>query len=373
MANKKLFFDGTPLTNKHLSGVGQVVLETLRALDTEEYASRYDVFIFVPLGEAILLERFAFKHIRTKTLPYPHKFLSLFSRLRFAPPLDLFLGSGMYIFGNFRNWNLLRSKSVTYIHDVSFKAYPEFVQPQNLTYLQKYIKTWLRRADVLVTVSQSAKAEIEQELGVKDVRVVPNAVNTALFYPRSDEEVLSVRNKWELPESYHVFIGNIEPRKNLVTMIQAFWTYVKKFGRDETLVIVGGSGWRNEEIFAAMDQAREDGVSIIHPNSFVPDEDLPAIISGAKTLMQLSWHEGFGLPVLQALACGTPVLASDIPVLHEATGKNDARVVFVDPSDVGAMTDAIERASKLGHVKDPANIATWQESIKQLTQLVDDL
>lgn len=108
MKNKKqrLYIEGTPLIGRYISGVGKVLLETLLALDTKQYASKYSIYVFIPFDERKKIDKYKFKYIKIKLLPWPHKFLSLFSRMRFSPPIDLFLGKGIYVFENFRNWNL---------------------------------------------------------------------------------------------------------------------------------------------------------------------------------------------------------------------------------------------------------------------------
>lgn len=371
MKKRRILLDATPLVDTHVSGVGKVLKETLRVLDTKEYTDRYTISIFVPFDEFKKAKALGYKNIVVKRLPYPHKFFSLFSRFSVGPPIDLFLGKGTYVFSNFRNWTLLFSHSITYIHDVTFKLFPDFVQARNLAYLQKYIPVWLKRADTVVTISQTSKGEIESELGLQDVKVVPNAVDGTEFTPRTESEISKVRNKWKLPENYFVFIGNIEPRKNLSNMIKAFRQYVTDAGVDDTLVIIGGGGWKNEEILAEIMSARSAGVQIVRPDGYVPDEDLPAIISGAKALLQLSWHEGFGLPVLQALACGTPCVASDIPSLHEAALGNDDNVVYAKPDDVSSIANAIDKSGKKPHVSTPKNIPTWDDSVKKLIDLIE--
>lgn len=370
---KSLYFDATPLIEKHVSGVGKVLQETLKVLDSEAYASKYNLYIFVPINEAKKAKALGYKYIKLKVLPYPHKFFSLFTRLKWAPPIDIFLGRGVYIFENFRNCTLLFSKSITYVHDVAFKIYPEYIQERNLAYLDKYIPLWMSRTDQVVAISPSAREEIERELQLRDVAVVLNAVNTNEFYPRTKDEVVRAREKWDIPEDYMLFIGNIEPRKNLVNTIKAFCRYVQKTGSNEALVLVGGGGWRNEEILKEIEKAKQKGVMVIRPNGYVPDEDLPPLITGASALLQLSWHEGFGLPALQALACGTPVAASDITPLHEVAEHNEDRVEFAAPNDIDQLADAIKRAASKSHATQPQHIATWNNSVAELEAIIDRL
>lgn len=367
MSKKKLFFDGTPLIGKYVSGVGKVLQETLYALDIPEYANLYDMSIFLPIDEKGKLDGFQFKYIKVKYLPYPHKFLSLFSRMRLSPPIDIFLGKGVYVFENFRNWNLLFSKSITYIHDVAFKVFPEFVEERNLNYLNKNINKWKHRADVVVTVSEASAADIKKKLGI-DAKVIANAANGALFYPRSRDEIKKVTSRWDIEGEYYIFIGNIEPRKNLENTIDAFRGAIKS---DEQLVLIGGGGWKNEEILEKIKET-EKGV-VYRPDGYVPDEDLPALISGARALVHFPWYEGSGLPILQALACGTPVAASNIAPLIEVVEGSEDRVVFSDPGNITEMTQAIIEASKKPHGEAPQRNVSWQDAAEKLSDIVKSL
>lgn len=369
---KRLFFDATPIIDRYISGVGKVLLETLRALDTEYYSQKYDIFIFVPINEAKKLERFSFKYIKTKWLPYPHKFFGLFSRFKFGPPIDVFLGEGTYIFENYRNWNLLLSKSITYIHDPAFKLYPEYIQKRNLDFLSKYINLWIQRTDKIVTVSESAKSDIKEALNVNDAVIVHNASSPEMA-PKSKKEIDRALSKWGIPKRYYVYLGNIEPRKNLVNLIKAFSEYSTDQNSQEALVLIGGDGWNNDEIYKEIEKTRAAGVNIVKPASYVPDEDIPALLSGAIALLQLSWHEGFGMSVLHSLACGTPVVAADIPSLREAAIGNEQNAVFVDPASTRDISKAINDVKKIPHRRHPQNIPSWSESVKDLEKIIDKL
>jgi len=319
----KIFIEATPLINKHLSGVGQVTLETVRALDNEKYKSNYDIKVFVPFDEKSKMEKYTFKNIKIVSIPLPHKVFSLFSRMRFAIPLDLLLGKGVYIFPNFRNWNLMMSKSVTYIHDVCFAIYPQYVQTRNLNFLHKYINLWTSRTDKIVTVSKTSKQEISKYLSIKPnfIDVIANTIDRNFYKPQDSKKVAQIKTKYKLG-NYFLFVGNIEPRKNLITLIEAF---EKARLKDTTLLIVGGDGWLNEDIYARIELAKTNGIDIRKNKSFVPDEELPALFTGANALVLPSWHEGFGLTAIQAVACGTKVLSADIPVLREIAAGYEKR------------------------------------------------
>lgn len=373
MKKIKVFFEATPLIDKHISGVGKVLQETLKALDNEAYAARYEMYVFVPFDEyKKAKQRLNYRYIKLKLIPFPHKVFSLLTRLKISLPIDIFLGRGVYVFENFRNFPVVFSKSITYIHDISFKIFPDFVQEANLKYLQKHINIWLKRTDAIVTVSESSRQEMLSSSVADNIYTINNAVDAEVYSPRTEEEVSAVRSKWRLVGDYCIFIGNIEPRKNLVNTIKAF-SKVSTERPGLKLVLIGGGGWRNEDILAEIEKARAKNVEIIRPDGYVPDEDLPALISGARALLQVSWHEGFGLPVLQAIACGTPVVASDIAALKEASFGNEDLVEFCDPASVDSIAAAISTSIDKPHKKQQPQVATWDDTAGQLANLIDSL
>lgn len=367
MKRQKLYFESTPIVPEKRSGIGHALLEMLRELDKDEYAMRYEIVAFVPLGEGKALERFKFKHVIIKQLPFPHKVLSALTRLPYTPPIDVFLGKGVYIFPNYRNFNLLRSASVTFIYDVNYLIHPEYTQPKNLHYLQKNMRKWLSRTDVFVTSSQQSKTEIMQHLGIEagKISIVKLGIDPEVFYRRSDTETAAVREKYTLPRDYFLYVGSIEPRKNLAFMIHAYASSeeLKPYG----LFLVGGDGWLNEGIYEEIDAAKKKGYTVMKNDRYVPDEDLPALMSGAKGLILPSHHEGFGLSVIQANACGTPVIASDIPVLREVG--EDAHYYFKNNDEQSfraAMLDVLQ------HPKTPMKLDyTWKQTIAELLPVLE--
>lgn len=376
MAKRKqrVYIEATPLVGSHLSGVGHVLLETLNALDDDVYADTHDIRIFVPFDEKTRIEKYSFNNIKISLLPFSHKFLSLFSRMRYAPPLDLFLGKGVYVFPNFRNWNLLHSKSLTYIHDVCFMIYPEFVQERNRHYLRKYMSIWKMRTDAVVAISETTKKEVNTYLNipVSKITTIANAVDRDVFYPRSNADIDRVRNQYRL-DDFFLFLGNIEPRKNLLTLIRAF---TETSLRDKmSLFIVGGDGWLNEEVFEAIKIAQSKGFDVRKNETYVPDEDLPLLMSAARTVVQPSFHEGFGLPVLQSIACGCPVICSDISGLREATDVSGSTVSYFKPEDSKQLSTLLEASAKArrGRRSPGADMRSWDQSAKQLLELADDI
>ncbi len=380
MERRKLFIDGTPLIAEHLSGVGHVTLETTRALDSTEFTKNYLTTIFIPFNEKGKLDKYEFKNIRIKHLPYPHKILSLFARIAFSPPIDLFLGKGTYLFFNFRNWPVLFSKSITYIHDVAFLQYPEYIEPRNLKFLTSHMRRWINQTHKVVTVSFAAKEEIEQHLHVpsQKLEVILNAVDNSVFKPQSLDALKKIKVKYNLKD-YVFFVSNIEPRKNIITLINAFKSSLGKEGKQ--LFIVGGGGWLNEPIMTAITQAQDEGFAVIKNKAYVPDEDLPALMQAAITVVVPSWHEGFGLPIIQAKLSGGNVVASDIPVLREAASLVGGNVLFFNPNrerELAELLTSIQRKRDISTLTpagaaDVGNIRSWEDATSELLAIVEEL
>ena len=238
--------------------------------------------------------------------------------------MDIFLGKGIYLFPNFKNWPLLFSKSITYIHDIAFKVYPEFTEPRNRTMLNAQISRFLLRSDVIVTVSESSRQEILNHytyLSKSKVRVVLNGVDTSVFYARNEAEVNKMRKKYALPARYFMFLSNLEPRKNILTLLDAYSRLPENVRFNSALFFVGGMGWLNEDVFKKIEQLELSGCNIIRPSIYVEDDDLPALLTGAVALVHPAFHEGFGMPPLEAIACETPVIISNIPSIREVIGE----------------------------------------------------
>jgi glycosyltransferase involved in cell wall biosynthesis len=237
---------------------------------------------------------------------------------------------------------------VVTIHDLAFLAYPERFRAARQRYLALMTRLSARRAARVIAVSAHTAREVVTRLGVAPERVVvvPNAV-AEHFRPEPDPAVLAAfRAAKQLPEGYVLFVGTLEPRKNVTGLLRAF----AQLAADDptlTLVIAGGRGWLYDEIFALHEalglQAR------VRFTGFVPPEELPRWYQAAIAFVYPSLYEGFGLPPLEAMACGTPVITSTAPAILEVVG---AAAQTVDPLDDQALARALRAV-----VHDPARQA----------------
>lgn len=341
---KKLFIEAAALTNKNLSGVGHVVLHLVYELSrNKQFTKDHKIVLIIPLHTHKTITRWSFnEHVKIRTLPLPGKILSGLMYFNLLPWVDLYFGRGTYLFPNFRNWRLLFSPSLTYIHDIAYLRHPETVEPRNQQYLAKRVPIWIKRTDKVITVSQSAKQEIVEDYNLEESKVVVahNGVDTNVYAPQDAEKIEQTKRNLGIRGNYIFFVGNIEPRKNLERLVGAYRLLPKALRDSHSLVIVGGDGWLNEGINDAVAHAQYDGCKIIRPNRFVKDEEVVDLYAGATCLALPSIHEGFGMPVLEALACGTRVVASDIAPIREAGGK---LVEYCDPLSEESIAAALKK------------------------------
>jgi glycosyltransferase involved in cell wall biosynthesis len=228
-------------------------------------------------------------------------------------------------------------RTVFTLHDLIFLFHPETHKPMNRWFLTLMMPRFLRAADAVIAVSECTKRDAIRFYRIPEekITVIYEGVNPR-FRPASPEAIAAVRARYGLPERFILYVGTIEPRKNLTTLLEAFHHLLATY--DLRLVIVGKKGWLYERFFRRL---RELGLeNRVLFTGYVPDEDLPAIYSAADLFVFPSLYEGFGLPVLEAMACGTPVICSNTSSLPEVAG--DA-ALLVDPTDARALTGAMEQ------------------------------
>jgi glycosyltransferase involved in cell wall biosynthesis len=169
--------------------------------------------------------------------------------------------------------------------------------------------------------------------------VATPATDPALFYRRSDSEITKVKKRYGIEGKYILTLSNLEPRKNLELLVDVYCELPKQILDEASLLMVGVNGWKAEALFKKIIDKYQKGYKIIRPSKYVKDKDRPAIISGAKMLVYPSHYEGFGMPPLEALACGVPVITADNSSLPEVVG-NVAKLVPSD--DAEKLRDAIK-------------------------------
>jgi glycosyltransferase involved in cell wall biosynthesis len=227
--------------------------------------------------------------------------------------------------------------SVVTIHDLAFIRFPYTFRSYNRTYLDLATRVSVRRATRILAVSEHTKREVVGLLGVPAERVVvtPNAARVH-FHPPAAEALAAFRTRHSLPEQFVLYVGTLEPRKNLTTLLDAYAQIARQSA--VPLLVGGGKGWMYDAVFARLEAlGLRDRVHFV---GYLDEEELPLWYAAARLFVFPSLYEGFGMPPLEAMACGTPVVTSNSSSLPEVVG--DAGLM-VAPMDVDALADAIMR------------------------------
>jgi glycosyltransferase involved in cell wall biosynthesis len=227
------------------------------------------------------------------------------------------------------------------VHDIAFVRCPEGLDASRRLYYRVMTRAWTRKAARIATVSEFSRREIVQVYGVASERidVVPNGVNAA-FRPLARDEQSAVRGRYSGGADYLLHVGAIHPRKNVVRLLRAFDRFKRNAGRPTKLLLAGRMAWRCHDVLrahAGMDH-RDDVVFL----GYVPATELPRLVGSALALVGVSLYEGFGLPLLEAMASAVPVIASRCGAFEETAG---GAALFVDPLDADSIGGAMEQVA----------------------------
>ena len=351
--------------DRPLSGIGRYAVELARAMQAHPDAP--DMLLMNPFSDDLNPLHDAFRAVRLRGRLLP-AFMTL-------APVQLAIAARQHSLSIVHDptgispfaasgWPAKARRVVT-IHDMIPFVHPETHARLTNVLFQHYIPRTLRRVDAVVTVSEASKRDILRFYPIASdaVHVIHNGISHC-FRPRSESEISAVRHRYKLPERYILSVGALQQRKNLATLFRAFRQILQR-GFDRHLVIVGREAWKTDDTFAALHElGLEAKVSF---TGYVADEDLPAVYSGAEVFVFPSLYEGFGLPPLEAMACGTPVIASSASSLPEVVGNAG---LLIDPLDFGGFANAIEavltnrelaaRLADLGPTR--ASMFTWERA-----------
>lgn len=230
--------------------------------------------------------------------------------------------------------------TVSTVHDLSHLMYPQFHPPARVDYLKFALAKSLARTDYVITDTEAVRQELLQRgMAAPDRTAAIALAADACFVPHTPAMLAPAMQALGLrAEAYCLFVGTVEPRKNVARLIEAYARLPQDLRRDCPLVVAGGMGWRSDDVHARMAQAQAEGW--LRYLVYVEQRWLPALYAGARLMTYPSLYEGFGLPIVEAMASGTPVLTSNTSCMPEVAG-GAARLV--DPLDVDEMAHALSQ------------------------------
>lgn len=325
------------LRKNKLDGIGWFTYNTLRHLVEQHREVEFHCFFDAQPDASFLFGSNMVPHVLFP--PARHAVLhvlwfewSVRNRLRQLQP-DLFLSpDGMLCLG----WE---GKQLPVIHDINFLHQPQALKFSNRHYYNNFFPRFARKATRIATVSEFSKNDIctHYQIDAAKVDVVYNGVNS-FYHPIATDEQQRVRQQYTSGHPYFLFIGTLSPRKNVDGLMRAFDRFRQQSGSNTQLLITGGSMYRSDELFAL--QGSLPHGNAIHFTGRLPDAELNRVLGAARALTFVPHFEGFGIPLIEAMQCDVPVLASDVSSLPEVTG--DA-ALLVPPSDTAAIAHAMQQ------------------------------
>lgn len=226
---------------------------------------------------------------------------------------------------------------VVTVYDLSFVHYPQVLSASRRLYLRLFTTLTCHRARRVIAISHSTAHDLTESLSVPadKIDVAAPGYNPDVYRRLPADQIADFRRRKGLPERFWLFIGTLEPRKNLVTLLHAYAALPERL----PLILAGGKGWQYDDIFGTVE--RFELANAVHFPGFIPAEELPFWYNSAEVFLYPSVFEGFGLPVLEAMACGTPVIVSDVSSLPEIAGDTGMRA---PPRETAAWTAALHKA-----------------------------
>lgn len=278
---------------------------------------------------------------------YPNKLFNYFLQKQlYRPKIDRTLAVDLFLMPHINYISLSRDcHSLLTVHDLSFLRYPEFYSfRKNIWHRIMNVRKLTRQFDRIIAVSENTKRDLIELCSIdeKKIRVVYSGVSSEYQPLQPENDLVRIRKKYGLSGRFILYLGNIEPRKNLTSLVRSFEAIIgmPEFGQVE-LVFAGAVGWKNQEIATAL--AESPARSKIKTLGYIDSRDKPPLLNMANVLVYPSFYEGFGLPVLEALASGTPVITSNISSMPEVA---QGMTTLVNPFNIKDLIMALTTTLK---------------------------
>lgn len=376
MARLRVALDASSLLTPQ-TGIGRYTDQLVRALLGLDAVELRLNCSYRPGGENVraIAERFGPLGAGVHRNPIPNRALHLAWELLNAPSAELVAGAcDVFHATNHLAPPGRRAAVTATIHDLTSIRFPHWHAPYQRL-VARYLPRSVKRCGLLIADSQSTANDLTNVLGVapEKIRVVPLAAAPHFYEPVSPERAIAVRERYGLTGRYFLFVGTMEPRKNLGSLLLAYQHLPADVQRAYPLVLAGSRGWEDEKFFTTI-----DALPSVHYIGRVPDADLPALMAESLAFVYPSYYEGFGLPVLEAMAAGAPVIASNASSLPEVAG---TAALLVAPDDVLGLAEAMVRLAEDDALRDrlrargraQAESFSWQRTAEQTLAVYREL
>lgn len=331
----KIAVNARELLKGRMEGIGRYIFETTKQMVLDHPEDQFYFFFDRKYDPS-----FIFADNITPIIVYPQSRHPLLWYIWFEIAIPYYLKKyKIDAFYSGDTYLSMRTKVPTLLvcHDVAYKHYPKYIKKIHLDYYENNFAKFHKKADHIVAVSEFTRQDIIKiyDLDPSKVTVGHNATPQG-FYPKTDEEKLSIKTKLTEGSPYLIYVGSLHPRKNVVNLIRAFDQFKKNHKSAHKLVLVGRMAWKNEELHDIFitTEYRDDIIFTGH----VSNQELPKYLAAADVLTYVSVFEGFGIPILEGMSSGVPVITSNVSSMPEVAG--DA-ALLVDPHDPDSIADGI--------------------------------
>ena len=377
----RILLDASGIVNK-TTGVGQYSLQLLKAIAELDEQNEYTVLLQRNLHEDHRVfdlrnrPNFTLKKVNIPAIGHKKQILFPWVLKSLRTQYDLLhsLNSELPLFHNL--------KSVVTIHDLKYLRYPRFLKGAfrlKGSYLKYIIQKGADKADKIIAVSRSTKSDIVTLLGIEEdkIEVIYEASNLGLYSVKNSTDKCPIIERYSIRRPYFLYIGEKRPHKNLEGLIEAFAIFKSRYDKWGSHLVIVGKEYSQYK--GPLVQAKEHGLleSIIF-TGFVPDEHLEAIYSEAEVFLLVSFYEGFGIPILEAMECGTPVITSNISSMPEVAGDAAILVNPHDPEEIAKAMFAIMDSSSLrdeliqkGYER--VQMFSWDKTARQTLEVYEEV